>query len=286
MSLKIFSSDEITEGEQLFTLEKEIADDYKQIFLIKNASNPSPYTDLREEMRKEGFVIPQSLRERYNANALKYEKFVTNLIRSIREKEILKQRLLLKPVVKLIVKKKELEERAKSDCPYTHIRLMVVRGEYLGIHEKLSQIMNLAEYNCATMDDDYHKLAVTYCSLGKIMVEETIERVLDYKMTGSTPIGADENEIIKGGSIKIITLYDRVRKFSKSIKAMPTTEFVGKAIFPVLTDKYSPDYPKARKYIHRELKKHISSGLEKKSRVKHISSEDKVSSFTRTVFKS
>jgi hypothetical protein len=286
MSLKIFSSDEIAEGEQLFTLEKEIEDAYKQIFLIKNASKPSPYTDLREEMRQEGFVIPQSLRERYNANALKYEKFITNLIMSIREKEILKQRLLLKPVVKLIVKKKELEERAQNDCPYTHIRLMIVHGEYLDIHEQLSRIMNLAEYDCATRDDDYHKLAVTYCTLGKIMVEETIERILDYKMTGSTPIGADENEILTGGSIKIITLYDRVRKFSKSIKAMPANEFVGKAIFPILTERYKPDYPGACKYIHEELKKHISSGLEKESRVKHVTSEDKVSGFTRTVFKS
>jgi hypothetical protein len=286
MSLKIFSSDEIAEGEQLFTLEKEITDAYKQIFLIKNASKPSLYTDIGEEMRQEGFVIPQNLRERYNANALKYEKFVTNLITSIREKEILKQRLLLKPVVNLIVKKKELEERAQNDCPYTHIRLMIVHGEYLGVHEQLSQIMNLAEYDCATRDDDYHKLAVTYCSLGKIMVEETIERVLDYKMTGSTPIGADENEILTGGSIKIITLYDRLRKFSKNIKSMPANEFVGKAIFPILTGRYSPDYPRVCSYIHEELKKHISSGLGKESRVKHVTSDDNVSGFTRTVFKS
>ncbi len=286
MSLKIFSSDEIAEGEQLFPLEKEIADAYKQIFLIKNASKPSPYTDPHEEMRQEGFVIPQSLRDRYNANTLKYEKFITNLIMSIREKEILKQRLLLKPVVNLIVKKKELEEREQDDCPYTHIRLMIVHGEYLGIHEKLNQIMNLAEYDCATRDDDYHKLAVIYCSLGKIMVEETIERVLDYKMIGSTPIGADENEILRDGSIKIINLYERVRKFSKSVKAMQASEFVGKTIYPVLTGRYSPDYPRARKYIHEELKKHISSGLGEKSPIKHVTSEDKVSGFTRTVFKS
>ncbi len=286
MSLKIFSSDEIAEGEKLFELEKEIAEAYRQIFLIKGASKPSPYTNTLEEMRQEGIVIPDSLRERYKANPLKYEKFLVNLIKAIRHKEIMRQRLLLKPVGKLIVKQKELEERAKSECPYARIRLMVVHGDYSSIHEQLSQIMNLAEYNCATRDNDYDKLGFTYCSLGRIMVEETIERVLDYKMTGSTPIGADENEILKSGSLNIINLYDRVQKFSKNIDTIPVNEFVGKAVFPILTGKYDPDYPGARKYIHEALKKHISLNLGRKSGIKHVTSEDKASGFTRTVFKS
>ncbi len=282
MSLKIFSNKEISESKRVFELEAEIAETYKQIFLISRAGKSSPYKNTFEERKQEGILVSKNLRERYKASRVKYETFAAELLKKARKMEILRQRYLAKPVVKLLIKKRELENMARNDSPFANVRLMIVNGDYLNIHEQLNRLLNFAEYNCATMDNDYHKLARSYCNVGRIVIEEVIERILDYRMTGKSPVGADEYEILKDGAMKAIRLYDRVKKFSKSIKEMSAKDFVGEAIFPIFTEKYDPEYPQACKYVQAELKKYISSGLKDKSRVQHIAADDKVTGFTRT----